>query len=154
MQASFDENSSEEMLYYIWHYVGVPAVSSDPTVVPVAACPGYMRSAPGVNSIDDMEGRICYLLNPNVNSAPGALVCPFGYPNPVQRPLKHNQLTGYGSVSSLLAITDVDKGNVTDPSVGWWGDLPYKPVHGSTRNQLFFDWHVAPVKAIVDSVRK
>jgi hypothetical protein len=40
----------------------------------------------------------------------------------------------------------VDKANVTDPSVGWWSDLPYKPVHGATRNQLCFDWHVAAVK--------
>jgi prepilin-type N-terminal cleavage/methylation domain-containing protein/prepilin-type processing-associated H-X9-DG protein len=154
MQASFDENSSEEILFYLWQYLAVPAPSGDPTVVPVAACPGYMRSAPGVNSIDDMEGRICYLLNPNVNPPPGDILCPFGYPAPPQQPLKHSQLSGYGALSSVLAITDVDKGNVTDPTVGWWGDLPYKPVHGSTRNQLFFDWHVAAIQAILDSTRK
>ncbi len=155
MQASFDENSSEEMLFYTWQYLGVPAPSGDPVVVPVAACPGYMRSAPGVNGIDDMEGRICYLLNPNVNTVPGGdKICPFGYPSPQQRPLKRSQLNGYGSLSTLMAITDVDKGNVIDPTVGWWGDLPYKPVHGSTRNQLFFDWHIAPIKTIQDVARK
>jgi hypothetical protein len=29
----------------------------------------------------------------------------------------------------------------------WWSNLPYKPVHGATRNQILFDWHVQAVKA-------
>ncbi len=154
MQASYDGNSSEEILYYIAPYMGAPASPNDPVVVPAAACPGYMRSAPGVSTLDDMEGRICYLLNPNVNPLPGNRVCPFGYPDPLAAPLKRMQLEQYGSPSTLFAISDVDKGNVTDPSVGWWGDLPYKPVHGTTRNQLFFDWHAASVKASAETPLK
>jgi prepilin-type N-terminal cleavage/methylation domain-containing protein/prepilin-type processing-associated H-X9-DG protein len=154
MQASFDSNSSEETLFYIHPYLGVPAPSDAPTVVPVAACPGYMHNAPGISAMSDMEGRICYLLNPNVTPLPGGWVSPFGYPNPQQQPLRQSQLNQYGSLAGLFAVSDVDKGNVTDPSVGWWSDLPYAPVHGSTRNQLFFDWHVAPVRASVDLARK
>ena len=125
-----------------------------PTPLPVAACPGYMRSAPGISTIDDMEGRICYLLNPNVNQGVSPKVRPFGYPNPLTAPLRRVEIGRYGSLAALFAVSDVDKGNVTDPSVGWWSDLPYKPVHGATRNQLFFDWHVAPVKAITDSLQQ
>ena len=154
MQASFDENSSEEILFYIAPYLAAPARSDTPKVVPVAACPGYMKSAPGIRCIDDMEGRICYLLNPDVDPLPGASVRPFGYPNPPQQPLKRSQLNQYGSLAGIFAISDVDKGNVTDPTVGWWGDLPYKPVHGGTRNQLFFDWHVAPVRTLTETARK
>ena len=36
-----------------------------------------------------------------------------------------------------------DKINVPDPSVSWWSDLPYKPAHGVSRNELAFDWHAA-----------
>jgi prepilin-type N-terminal cleavage/methylation domain-containing protein len=154
MQASFDENSSEEILYYIYPYLGVPAPLDTPTVVPVAACPGYMHNAPGIHSLSDMEGRICYLLNPNVDPLPGSHVCPFGYPSPQQPVLKQSQLRQFGSPAELFAISDVDKGNVTDPSVGWWSDLPYTPVHGSTRNHLFFDWHVAAVRTAVDTARR
>ncbi len=154
MQASFDENSSEEILYYLHPYLGVPKPSDGPVVVPAAACPGYMKSAPGISSLSDMEGRICYLLNPNIDPLPGTWVCPFGYPNPPTNPLKRSQLEQYGPPSGIFAISDVDKGNVTDPSVGWWNDLPYKPVHGTTRNQLFFDWHTAPVKNVVETERK
>jgi prepilin-type N-terminal cleavage/methylation domain-containing protein/prepilin-type processing-associated H-X9-DG protein len=146
MQASYDANSSEEMLFYIAAYLAGPPPSDQPTILRVAVCPGYLHAAPGVSSMGDMEGRICYLLNPNVNPLPGASVCPFGYPSPEQLPLKQAQLSQYGPPAGLFAITDVDKANVTDPSVGWWGDLPYKPVHGATRNQVFFDWHVAMVK--------
>jgi len=154
LQASCDANSSEEFLHYVAPYLGVPPLSGEPTVIPVAACPGYMGVAPGIGKIADMEGRICYLLNPDVDPLPGASVRPFGYPDPPQEPLKRSQLNQYGSPAGIFAISDVDKGNVTDPTVGWWGDLPYRPVHGSTRNQLFFDWHTAPVRTIADTARK
>jgi prepilin-type N-terminal cleavage/methylation domain-containing protein len=154
MQASFDANSSEEVLYYLHPYLGVARASDQPQIMRVAACPGYMHHAPGINSLADMEGRICYLLNPNVDPLPSTVVCPFGYPAPPQPPLKQAQLSRYGSPAELFAISDVDKGNVTDPSVGWWSDLPYAPVHGSTRNHLYFDWHAAPVRASVDTARK
>jgi prepilin-type N-terminal cleavage/methylation domain-containing protein len=157
MQASFDDTSSEEMLFYIWQQLAVPAPTDEPTVAAVAACPGYMRYAPGINSLSDMEGRICYLLNPNLNTTSNDIVCPFGYPSPQlqpQQPLKYSQLSGYGSLSSLLAITDVDKGNVPDPTVTWQPSLTYTPVHGSTRNHLFFDWHVGRIQAILDTTRK
>jgi prepilin-type N-terminal cleavage/methylation domain-containing protein/prepilin-type processing-associated H-X9-DG protein len=147
MQASFDASSSEEMLYYTYPYLGIPAPADDPpTIARVAACPSFVKNAPGVNSLPDMEGRICYLLNPNVDPLASPIVCPFGYPAPLQQPLKQAQLSQYGPPSELYAISDVDKGNVTDPTVGWWGDLPYAPVHGGTRNQLFFDWHAASVR--------
>ena len=154
LQASCDANSSEEFLHYVASYLGVPQLSGEPAVIPVAACPGYMGVAPGINSVRDMEGRICYLLNPDVDRLPGNTIRPFGYPNPPQEPLTRAQLNQYGSLAEIFAISDVDKGNVTDPTVGWWGDLPYKPVHGLSRNQLFFDSHVAPVRAVADTAQK
>jgi len=154
LQASADANSSEQFLYYAAPYLGIPPLSNETAVVLAAVCPGYMRTAPGIGSINDMEGRISYLLNPDVDPLPGATLRPFGYPDPKQPPLKRGRLTQYGSFAELFAISDVDKGNVTDPSVGWWCDLPYAPAHGSTRNQLFFDGHVATVNALTDTARK
>lgn len=153
MQASADANSSEEILYYIAPYLGLGQLTDEPKIFPVAACPGYMNGVPGINSLEDMEGRTCYRLNPNVNPLPGNPIWPFGFPLPVQQPLKRNQLTGYGSLAELYAITDVDKGNV-DPTVGWWCDLPYAPVHGGSRNRLYFDWHITAVRTAVDTARR
>jgi prepilin-type N-terminal cleavage/methylation domain-containing protein/prepilin-type processing-associated H-X9-DG protein len=156
MQASADANSSEEILYYIAPYLGVPPLTDEATVFEVAACPGYMTGVEGINDLHDMEGRTCYRLNPNVNSSSGNRVWPFGFPQPPEaplKPLKRSQLAQYGSIAELYAVTDVDKGNV-DPSVGWWNDLPYAPVHGSTRNRLYFDWHVAAAKAAAELPQK
>ena len=147
MQASYDENSTEELIYYAAPYLAAPRASDQESIAQIAVCPGYLHCAPGLNGIGDMEGRICYLLNPDVDPKPGPPVPPFGYPNPIQLPLKYSQLNQYGSSAEIFAITDVDKINVKDPTVSWWTDLPYKPVHGSVRNQLFFDWHVQAVKA-------
>jgi prepilin-type N-terminal cleavage/methylation domain-containing protein len=148
-------NSSEELLFFIAPYLGVPPLTDEMRVIPVAACPGYMNGVPGINCIDDMEGRTCYRLNHNVNPVPGSPVWPFGFPDPgqFQLPRKRGQLSQFGSPAELYAISDVDKGNV-DPTVGWWGDLPYAPVHGSTRNHLYFDWHVSSVRSRADISQK
>lgn len=154
MQASADANSSEQFLYYAAPYLNIPPLSNQTAVVSVAACPGYMRAAAGINSIQDMEGRISYLLNPDVDPLPGLPVRPFGYPDPQQAPLQRAQLIQYGPLAGLFAISDVDKGNVADPSVGWWSDLPYAPAHGNLRNQVFFDGHVTAVSASADAAPK
>src|SRR5512139_3630271 len=84
MLANADANSSEELLYYIAPYLGAPPLTDEMRVIPVAACPGYMNGVPGINCIDDMEGRTCYRLNHNVNPVPGSPVWPFGFPDPGQ----------------------------------------------------------------------
>ena len=141
-RSSYDENSSTELIYYLATYLGNPAPGPDSHIAEVFVCPGYRSSAPEVIS---MEGRKCYLLKPFVDS-PANQVRPFGYPSPVVPPLKLSQVASYGPPCNQFAITDVDKINIPDPTVSWWSDLPYKPVHGSVRNELYFDWHVAAKK--------
>jgi prepilin-type N-terminal cleavage/methylation domain-containing protein/prepilin-type processing-associated H-X9-DG protein len=155
MRANANDSDSEELLFYVAPYLGIPPLSEEQTVIPVAVCPGYLNGVSGISCIGDMEGRTCYRLNPNVNPVAGQRIWPFGFPEPPeqpQQPLKRSQMTQYGPLAELYAVTDVDKANV-DPTVGWWGDLPYTPVHGNTRNQLFFDWHVAAVRAVTDVSR-
>ena len=158
-RASYDrKNSDGELVYLLADYLD----SQNPKTIPVGkrviaevfVCPGYVHSAPDLSS---MEGRKCYLLNDNVGgdveADPDNRVRPFGYPEvenppplpptPLIAPLKMSQLETYCSSASTFAVTDVDKANVPNPTVSWWKDLPYKPVHGQVRNELYFDWHVA-----------
>lgn len=138
-RASYDNSSSTELIYYIAEYVGSPAPSARTVVSPVFVCPGYERSAPGLSS---MIGRKCYLLNDDVDPDPALRQPPFGYPvAPVAAPMKLSSLSTRQGAAESFAMTDVDKGNI-NPTVSWWSDLPYQPVHGPVRNQLFFDWHV------------
>ena len=145
-RASYDQNSSTELIWYIANNFGSPP---GPTtkVANVFVCPGYRRQAPDLSS---MVGRKCYLLNDNVGTGPGKIP-PFGYPDdgsvPAIKPLRLAEVNNYGPPANIFTMTDVDKGNVPNPGVSWWSDLPYRPVHGSVRNALFFDWHVEPQKA-------
>ena len=143
-RASYDKNSGTELIYYIATHLGQPAPGDKTLVAEVFVCPGYRRLAPNITS---MEGRKCYLLNDDVDPNPGSRVPPFGYPEvggaPETASLKFSELNKYGTPATLFTLTDVDKVNIPNPTVTWWSDLPYKPVHGDVRNELYFDWHVA-----------
>ena len=137
--ASYSKSSSQELIWFIAENLGAPIPSGQTVVADLFVCPGYLRRAPGLTS---MAGRKCYLLNDDVDPNPLNRVPPFGYPAaPVLAPLKLSSFDSYTPPSNIYAITDVDKGNI-NPTVSWWSDLPYEPVHGAVRNQLFFDWHV------------
>jgi prepilin-type N-terminal cleavage/methylation domain-containing protein/prepilin-type processing-associated H-X9-DG protein len=140
--ATYDQSSDQELIYYIAENLSAPRPSPQMMTVNVFVCPGYRRYAPALTSLD---GRKCYLLNDDIDVNQGIRVPPFGYPpfggSPALRPLALEDIGNYGSPSDIFAITDVDKGNV-NPSVSWWTDLPYEPVHGAGRNYLYFDWHV------------
>jgi prepilin-type N-terminal cleavage/methylation domain-containing protein len=151
-RASYDVNSSTELIWYLASDLGSPSPSAvpagKPVVVDAFVCPGYRRLAPGVTS---MEGRKCYLLNDDVDSSLDNRVPPFGYPSVDGEteiaPLKYSELNRYGTPAALFTLTDVDKVNIPNPKVSWWGELPYQPVHGDVRNELYFDWHVAAKRA-------
>ncbi len=155
-RASYDKTSGTELIYYVANYLGSPSpswVTGKPIIVEVFVCPGYRRLAPSVTS---MEGRKCYLLNDDIDPNPGDKVQPFGYPEFETTagkqeeipPLKYSALYRYGTPAALFAITDVDKINIPSAyGISWWSDLPYKPVHGDWRNELYFDWHVAAKRA-------
>jgi prepilin-type N-terminal cleavage/methylation domain-containing protein len=140
---NYDQNSKDELAYYLGPLMGNPPPSAKMVIAKTMICPGYVRDAPSVSS---MMGRKCFILNQNVDPAPGAQVRPFGYPSnpgPSQEPLTLTAIEAYGSGADFWAVTDADRVNVPNPAVSWYDDLPYKPVHGSVRNELYFDGHVS-----------
>lgn len=151
-RASYDNNSSDELIWYIATSLGSKAPSAQTVVCPVFVCPGYERLAPGLSSdLSSMVGRKVYILNSDLDPDPLKQVPPFGYPangsSPAIEPIKYTAIDNFVSRSQIYAVSDVDQAFPgLDPSVSWWNDLPNKPVHGAVRNQLFFDWHAQSVK--------
>src|SRR6266567_6765528 len=88
--ASYNKNSSYELIYYIATYLGSPAPGAQTVVARAFVCPGYERSAPGVTSLN---GRKIYLLNDDLDPDPLNRVPPFGYPSteagPAVGPLRY-----------------------------------------------------------------
>jgi prepilin-type N-terminal cleavage/methylation domain-containing protein/prepilin-type processing-associated H-X9-DG protein len=70
---------------------------------------------------------------------------PFGYnQGTTSPPHKTSDLASVGSVAQIWAMVDSDQqGN---NGAGAAGSFPPVPAHGNTRNYLWFDWHVEPVK--------
>lgn len=76
-------------------------------------------------------------------------IYPMGYagttPANDLKPLPFSRITQYPLSQTWLMI-DLDKEWFSDgASPGGWGDIPAKPVHGSGRNCLFYDGHVARI---------
>jgi len=147
-RASYDQNSKDELIYYIATLLGDPAPSGKTVISKTFVCPGYVRAAPGVTSL---MGRKVFLLNDDADASPLNRVPPFGYPaaggSPALQPLRVATFDNWIPPAMLFAVSDVDQAIPSlNPSVSWWTDLPNKPVHGAVRNQLFFDWHVQAVK--------
>lgn len=139
VSASYDVTSRHELAWYLAPYLGYPAPAKYTTIADPLVCPAYELRAPNMIS---MIGRRSYLLTANLAANAAEVVRPFGDPlSQTSIPLTLDELGKLGPLSGLGAVTDVDKGNV-DPTVSWWADLPYQPVHGPVRNQLYFDGHV------------
>jgi hypothetical protein len=72
----------------------------------------------------------------------------FGWPG--SRPsFKLSEIAAIKPLSDAWAIGDLDQEGVASPTSLGKDRTPYvalKPVHGSTRNLLYFDMHVATLK--------
>jgi hypothetical protein len=75
--ASYDINSSLELIWYIATSLGQPAPSGKTCVAKVFVCPGYEQMAPAATSL---VGREVYFLNPDICQHPSHSVPPFGNP--------------------------------------------------------------------------
>lgn len=152
-EASYNQNSSEELIWFIATYLGQPAPSAKTRVARVFVCPAFWHKAPGLTSdVKSLINRKVYFDNPDVDPNPtNSQARPFGLPpfNGAKAiaPMKLSAIGGHQPPSEVFAISDLDQAlPQLNPSVSWWPTLPNKPVHGAVRNQLFFDWHVAAVK--------
>ena len=64
------------------------------------------------------------------------------HPIPKSCSIKLTQVSQYGPVSEVYAVSDVDYSLFP---VAWSG-VATNPVHGNIRNRLYFDWHVKSFK--------
>ena len=109
-------------------------------------CPGY-----GKFSTEDpaaAQTRVTYRLTVGYTNGmahvPNSAV-PFGYqgvlppPSPAQMPVtKLSAVSAYGALTDIYAVSDLD----SQIAAGGWQNEAVAPVHGTTRNSLYFDWHV------------
>jgi len=122
----------------------------------VAICPAsalLSHEAPGTPQ-ESLSRPVSYILSAEItNAVTETITRPFGYPysSPFYRfpkgpdePPKSLQVIK--NPSQAWAATDADQQNAF-PGGYYFSLLPVNKVHGSVRNQLYFDWHVQAVKS-------
>jgi prepilin-type N-terminal cleavage/methylation domain-containing protein/prepilin-type processing-associated H-X9-DG protein len=150
-------NPNDFLVYFLQPYVGAPAPATAPAfpavtnTIKIMYCPSneHYNSAknPDFFSYEMVEGTIDA---GNVSRYCGLTWCPFGYnggtsaSRPTVTPHKLNELSTVGSVAQIWAMVDSDQ--LGNNGAGPHDQFPPVPAHGSTRNYLWFDWHVEPVK--------
>jgi prepilin-type N-terminal cleavage/methylation domain-containing protein len=135
-----------DLAYYLPAYLGLPAPDSTLRVVKVLSCPGFQRYG---HDIVNLATNTCYGIT--TTNSTGLSFYPFGYPpsGPGQmRPHKLLEVQAEKSLANVWVLVDVDQVAVTSPANTWRSQLPIKPVHGSVRNYLYFDNHLATRKVL------
>ncbi len=141
----YDLYASNVLTFRLATYLGLPEPSTNIVSARVFACPAHAATTLVPTK------QVTFVVNFDIDPDPVSVVRPFGYPGsgsrPKQAPLKQEQIGNYLSPSQAYALVDADQGNV-DRTVAWYSTLPKRPVHGSLRNELFFDWHAAATKLV------
>ena len=156
----YDNQQTERMMYYLAKYVGSPPPSSEVHTSMVATCPKSLiasRKIAGDASSAYIDVPICYLTPKQIdNETPGdtnaVLELPFGYPFSskyyrLQRgdDVPPKRLKEINHPGREWAMVDADQQN-SFPGGYYFSYLPANKVHGRSRNNLFFDWHIDAVK--------
>jgi prepilin-type N-terminal cleavage/methylation domain-containing protein/prepilin-type processing-associated H-X9-DG protein len=153
-----DADKTEWLVYYIQPYVGAPApatAAASPNatnVIKIMYCPSNehynISHNPDFVSYEMVQGGTSATgVAGGVHDYCGLPWYPFGYFDPATPPAsphKLSDLAKVGSAAQIWAMVDADQEG--DPGSGAVGSFPPVPAHGSTRNYLWFDWHVEPVK--------
>lgn len=129
---------------YIAGYVGIPEAASGPLPSLAEArrnagifyCPAFGPEAKNgmVNS---------YFMRWKI-AAMGTSMPPWGNYG-TSTPQVPKSVLAIPDRANTWAISDLDQKCPDLPAESWVANTPVKPVHGKTRNALFFDWHVAKI---------
>jgi len=132
-------SATNQLVYFLAGRLGFPARSNGASLAPLLVCPAQTMAGP---SEPMALRRGSYILNEGRNGGKALSGAPFGSPiAPILPSMSLTAIAGCAPTATCFAVADADKGNVNATMAGW-SALPYQPVHGKARNQLFFDWHV------------
>ncbi|MEI6193630.1 MAG: prepilin-type N-terminal cleavage/methylation domain-containing protein [Verrucomicrobiota bacterium] len=146
-------------------YLGYPEPSATVTnVAKVMICPGFTRNAnnadPAMIVSYNLDGHTSDVQLPNWQYPHGIDILPFGWPSlgtpygidltTYCGPHKITEVASKAPPTSIWYICDSDKpGTVAaNPTSSQIPYMPVTPVHGSRRNYVYFDGHVASQKIL------
>jgi prepilin-type N-terminal cleavage/methylation domain-containing protein len=150
------QDTRQALITLIAYHLNYPTASTAQRDAPVSLCPGTARSQtpriPAAMVTRIGQYGVCYVLP----SAAETVTYPFGFYNFSacgcgSQQIPPQRLSWIKHPAESWAVSDLDKINalpaipVNDPQYfGYY--LPKTKAHGTTRNKIFFDWHVKAVR--------
>lgn len=141
--AGFMKPANSVLASFLAPYVGLTPSSSWQRAE-IFMCPGWTRLAPKTSSPNN-PGPV-WKRNPTTIGG----VDPFGYPahDGYAATAPHNLTIIADRSASFWILEDLDQqANVS--GAGWFDQIPPDPVHGGTRNRLFYDGHVETLSKVL-----
>jgi prepilin-type N-terminal cleavage/methylation domain-containing protein/prepilin-type processing-associated H-X9-DG protein len=153
-----DANPKDYLVYAIQPYVAAPKPATATSfvivtnVIKIMFCPANERYNRKVAAAGSIGSFICYQMVEGTASGDNDYCDlpwrPFGYNaasgSGGDPPKKMSVVAQVKSLSQIWAMVDADR--QANFGMGNSDTLPDTPAHGSTRNYLWFDWHVASEK--------
>jgi prepilin-type N-terminal cleavage/methylation domain-containing protein/prepilin-type processing-associated H-X9-DG protein len=148
------QSSKQNLIYYLASYLSYPKPDEKLRRAPAFVCPGFTRynqNTEPSNLTVKMYVRTDPISN-GLTNIYGTPIDPFGYPAfgrgpyPPQKLAKVSSMRSLSSVWFLVDVDSVGSGNAW-PEPGGVQTIPSQPVHGASRNYVFFDGHVESRKA-------
>lgn len=140
-----------QLVYYLAPHLASPAPDATLREVMLFYCPAA-RATYGTNVF--FAGRICYGLTAtnyfrDERGVPKLTFNPFGYPPGIfetepSGPSRVSRISAECPLSEVYTVVDLDKVAIPQEQIVWQAQLPPAPIHGKSRNYLYFDSHVAP----------
>jgi prepilin-type N-terminal cleavage/methylation domain-containing protein/prepilin-type processing-associated H-X9-DG protein len=148
--AVYNNTYNKALPYYLSTYLGLHGPDNTVRVAKVFVCPGfehYNFNAPvtSLTAVRQLYVRTMASYN-NLKEPAGEVGFPFGYPDPYVPPRRLTEVQAQQPLAQVWILTDADQVAVTSTANTWRSQLPAKPVHGSVRNYVYFDGHVATKK--------
>ncbi|RRJ97331.1 type II secretion system protein [Opitutaceae bacterium TAV4] len=142
---NFNTNSGN-LADFIVPYFGLqpPPQLPDPgTRADALSCPAWLNSERAPNTY------ICYYSTGEIGADDGTGSFPFGrYNSDVQSAIPPMQISQLPEPATTLALREFDRRQLPEDSTSHYATdprVPPGPVHGETRNALYFDGHVGAI---------
>ena len=146
--SSVEARPNDWLVKYIRTYVGGPEPVLKPYVMKLMFCPSNERyNKKAITTIVDFQSYELVEGGPSgsVSRYCGLEWNPFGYNGTANMPPhRMAQVATVRSPSQIWTMVDTDR--LGNSGAGGAGTFPDTPPHGSARNYLWFDGHVASVK--------
>lgn len=145
--AIMENNAKGRLAGFLAPVFTTKTIKNEVVMVPVMVCPGFAAERPDLVGVPKTADAIVYLLNTYSGLVPGHTGSVWGAPGAASPNDSPVRLINIENPARAWMLSDADHDLIRAWGYGGWDAalLAPSPVHGASRNRVYFDGHVAAV---------